>query len=428
MILSLYKSLTMCAAWPLERLLRQRIAKGKEDPERWVEKKAVITAPRPSGQLIWLHAASVGEAQSALSLIKKILQKQPNAHILVTSGTLTSAYMLVDRLPERAFHQFYPLDHPKWVARFLDHWRPDLVLWMESELWPNMLRAVKERNISAYLLNARMSQRTYHKWKRFSKSAEKVLAAFRMVLSQTVQDADYFTALTSKPVHISGNLKYSADDLPVRNIDFDAFKGAAGDRPCWVYASTHASEEVIAAHVHQSLKPKIANLLTIIVPRHPERREDIRVDLEPLNLTATFRGETKTLPDHETDLYVADTLGELGLFYRASQVAMIGRSLSDDGGGGHNPIEAAQLGCATLYGENMQNQEGICHDMEQARAALRLRDEAELTKTLEHLFSHPKDLEKLQEAGTDFTRKQADVLGFVWEKIESELTKVKDAA
>lgn len=409
-LLQAYQALAGVSAPLLQGLLRRRAGRGKEDPARLAERQGIAGRGRPDGALLWVHAASVGEAQSALILIAHLLQASPQAHILVTSGTVTSAALMQGRLPPRAFHQFYPLDHPAWVARFLDHWRPDLILWMESEIWPNMLSAIRDRRIPAALVNARLSSASFGKWMMVRPLARAVLSCFSLILCQTQKDAERFTLLGAAPVLVTGNLKYSARPLPADKTELQRLQMQLGTRPVWVYASSHAGEEALACRVHQQLKAALPDLLTILVPRHPHRRGDIMTICQSFQLSCLLRSTEKAPPEDDTDIYIVDTMGELGLFYRLSAAACIGRSFSDDGGGGHNPIEAAQLHCAVLYGPHVQFQQEIYDEMREAGAAQNLRNEAELGSTLYLLFTNPQELKDLQDRAHDFAKSRESVI------------------
>jgi 3-deoxy-D-manno-octulosonic-acid transferase len=391
-MLKLYKFITSLSAPILNLLLRLRLKRGKEDAARLHERQGNPTEPRPDNgnPLIWIHAASVGEAQSALILMSAITIQKPKTNFLMTSGTVTSAHIMAKRLPENALHQYIPLDHPKWVESFLDHWQPDLALWMESELWPNILQTIKHKEIPAMLVNARLSDKSFRGWKRLKTQTNILLKSFDLILTQTEQDKIRYGLLGGQQVITAGNLKQSASPLPHDKADLDLLRGVISTRPTWVYASTHDGEEELAARIHKKLKEKIPNLLTIIVPRHPERRGDIAEKLEVTNLDIVFRGEDKNLPALNTDIYIADTLGELGLFYRLSDIAMIGRSFSLDGGGGHNPIEAAQLNCAVLTGPNIQFQEELFEDLLKTDGAKQVMTEEALQDELLALFSDEK--------------------------------------
>ncbi len=419
----LYKAILSTIGAPLlKRILKKRIRAGKEDESRINERMGITEKERPHGKLIWLHAASVGEAQSALILIEALLLKYKDRHIMVTTGTKTSADLMSKRLPDRAFHQFYPLDHPSWTKKFLTHWKPDLVLWMESELWPNMLLEIKKQNIPAFLINARMSPRSLKRWRLLGSAARTMLSSFSAILCQTDTDKKSYETLGAKNVHVTDNLKYSASPLPCDKGAFDKLKNATKGRLLWLYASTHAGEEHLACALHKKLKKEFPTLLTIIVPRHPERRTEIKETCDKENIISRLRGEFRKLPDNNTDIYIADTLGELGLFYSLSPIAVIGRSFSDDGGGGHNPIEAALLNCATLHGPYVQNLAQIFDEMDKAGAALELKNTQDFEDTLRKLFNDRKMLCDLRNAGLSFASKKSGIVGKVMEHIDSPLS------
>ncbi len=417
LMLKFYRFLTDIGRPALVSLLTRRANKGKELPERLEERKGVPGRERPETALVWVHAASVGEAQSALILINELLKYNDKLHILVTTGTVTSAELMEKKLPERAFHQFYPLDNVEWVESFLNHWRPDLILWMESELWPNMLQAIKERNIPAALINAKLSDTSYRNWRFVKGAARTLLSSFSLILTQTEKDAGRFRALGAHNAISTDNLKYSARALPASDEALKSLTGSIGNRPTWLYASTHDGEEALACRIHQTLKNEFPELLTIIIPRHPERGEAVKNEIESYNLSVVLRGDTKRLPEYETDIYVADTLGELGLFYRAAPIACIGRSFSNDGGGGHNPIEAAQLNCAILHGSNVQNLQQIYDEIEDAEAAIQVNSEQELAAMIADFLSDERKLQKYQESGLKFAREKEAVIERVWEAL-----------
>jgi 3-deoxy-D-manno-octulosonic-acid transferase len=416
-MLLFYKTLTYISGPFLSLLLLWRCYNEKEDQARLNERKGQASHPRLNGELIWIHAASVGEAQSALILIKELSITDSKLNFLITSGTKTSAELMAKRLPQNAQHQYYPLDNPIWVRKFLNHWKPDLILWMESELWPNMLDAIKQRNITAFLVNARLSDRSSKRWSLFKASAKKILSTFTMILAQTNQDKDRFDALNALKTIVTDNLKYSASPLQYDQNDLRDLSKSINDRPIWVYASTHEGEEALAARIHSELKETYPNLLTIIVPRHPERRHDIQKTLNVMGLTTGLRGENKDLPCADTEIYIADTLGELGLFYRLASIAVIGRSFSNDGGGGHNPIEAAQLNCAITTGPNVQNQIQLFNEMFTAKAAMQVQTEQELINQLKLYLSDKGALDTAIKTAKNFAQSKDDIIHTVMDKI-----------
>lgn len=419
MMYSLYRTITRNSTPFLIRLLDKRCDNAKEDPARVDEKKGIPHLDRPSGPLVWVHAASVGEARAALILVHRLVASSPSVHVLVTTVTRTAAEIMARDLPERAFHQFCPLDHPDWAEAFLDHWSPDGVLWMESELWPNLLRGVKMRGIPAILVNARLSDKSFFFWRWARPLTREMLGAFSKILAQTPRDQARYEQLGGRGVSAPGNIKYSAAPLPFDKADLKNLRVATSGRPIWLFASTHAGEEEMACRVHQILKGKLPDLLTVIVPRHPERRGAILEDCSSYDLNIVLRGADKTLPQEEDDIYIADTLGELGLFYRLAPVACIGRSFSLDGGGGHNPIEAAQLGCAVLHGPNVQYLKDIFDDMDACGASLPMAHESQLTGWLLDLLSDVDKLTVLQEKGRAFCLMQAAVVDVIMGEIST---------
>jgi 3-deoxy-D-manno-octulosonic-acid transferase len=362
----LYRALTRPLAPLAVIYLKDRRRRGKEDWIRFGERQGVASQVRPQGPLIWIHAASVGEATAMLGLIERLLQSAPELEILVTTGTVASASLLERRLPALARHQFVPADLPQWTARFLDHWRPDLALWVESELWPNLVLATHARGIPMVLVNGRLSTRSYRRWRRWPGLIGPVLSAFNLCLAQDQDQAERFRKLGAREVTTVGDLKAAAEPLPFDRSELLRLRGWIGARPLWLAASTHAGEEEIAARVHRLLATNHPGLLTIIVPRHPVRGDAIGDMLTSLGLRVAQRslGEPVT---GETDVYLADTMGELGLFYNLAAIAFIGGSLVAKGG--HNPFEAARLDCALLHGPNMSNCAGMAAALAAAGAA-----------------------------------------------------------
>ena len=417
-MLAIYRSLMNFSSPFLKNMLHKRAKAGKEDPARLHERMGEASTPRPDAPLIWLHAASVGEAQSMLILINKLHDTYKKCRFLVTTGTKTSATLMARRLPSRAIHQYYPVDHPAWVTSFLDHWRPDAVIWMESELWPNMLMQIKQRNIPAVIANARLSPKSYTRWKKARKNAQKLISVFNPIMTQTDDDAAFFIKLGAEKDHVvtTGNLKYSAAPLPCDEQELAKLR-ALGERSLWVYASTHDGEEQIACRLQQQLRKTHPDLLTIIVPRHPERREQIIKTCEKFDLPHSLRTDRKTPPRQEDEIYIVDTLGEMGLFYELAPIACIGRSFSNDGGGGHNPIEAAQKHCAILHGPNIQNLQKIYDEMDSAGAAIKLRDEKDFETRLARLFGDEEGLIAMQNKAYRFVSEQSDVINVVMDRI-----------
>lgn len=413
----LYKK-TMTVGRPLiGAVLSRRVAQGKEDPARLDERCGIPSLPRPAGALMWVHVASVGEAQSMLPMVSLFLDQNPSAHVLITSVTRTAAELLAKRLPPRSFHQYLPVDRTKWVRRFLDHWKPDVVLWAESELWPVMVVELNKRHLPVALLNARMSPKSFRNWSRAKGMAEQILSSFTVILTQTEQDKNYYTALGGRSVVVTDNIKYCAEPLPCDAAELETLRQAIGGRPVWVYASTHAGEEELALDVHRQLEKSFPDLLSVIVPRHPERAAQLDSFFQENGASVDFRNQ-KPIPDSSTKLYVVDRLGELGLFYRLAQIACIGRSFSDDGGGGHNPLEAALLGCAVLHGPDIQNLQDIYDQMDRNGAAIPLAHKSDLPPALASLFSDLGRLATQRQKGYDFAQSKTHILKTIIEELE----------
>jgi 3-deoxy-D-manno-octulosonic-acid transferase len=381
---SLYAGITTLGGPLINLLLARRRARGREDHTRIGERRGHAGLPRPAGPLVWVHAASIGEALSVLRLIERLLKRYPALHVLVTTGTVTSARLLGDRLPERALHQFVPVDRLTWVNRFLDHWRPDAALWVESELWPNLVMETQARGIPMVLLNARMSARSFARWQRMPGFGARLMRGFSLVMAQNDAEAERLRVLGADPVTSPGNLKFAAGPLPHDERALRTFQSMAAGRQVWVASSTHEGEEEICAYAHRRVAPAVKGLLTVIVPRHPARGPSIAQKLRGQGFKVARR-EANEPVTAATDIYVADTLGELGLFYRASLVAFIGGSLIPHGG--QNLLEPARLGAAVLYGPHMENFRAIVDEMAAKGAAHEVADAEELVKALERLLT-----------------------------------------
>lgn len=330
--------------------LRRRAANGREVAERLAERRGIDATPRPAGPLLWMHAASVGETQSILPVLAELA---PRTMVLLTTGTVTSQELLRQRLPEmgldrRVLARFAPLDVPAWVQRFLTHWRPDAACFVESELWPNQLAACHAAGIPLMLINARMSDRSYARWRRAPSIARRLLGSFNRVQARGEQDATRLRALGAGHVECRGDLKFAADPLPVDSAELERLRALLGDRPRWLAASTHPGEEALIAEVHRMVAADHPGLLTIVAPRHPQRGPALAVELRAPRRAG---GEG---PPPGCGLWIADTVAEMGLWYRLAPIAFVGRSLIAPGGG-QNPLEPARLGCAVAAGPHMGN-------------------------------------------------------------------------
>ena len=377
--LQLYGLATSLAEPVSSLVLAARARAGKEDSARLQERLGRSKAERPQGPLVWLHGVSVGEGLSLLPLVERLARERPDLVILVTSGTRTSAELLARRLPWNVIHQYAPIDGPRAAARFLQHWRPQLGVFAESELWPNLLRAARARGTRLALIGARVSSGSVRGWRSFPGSAQAMLRLFDLIWAQDGRTRDW---IEGHGVPVSGefDLKRLADPLPVDEVMLESLRAAAGKRQVVVAASTHAGEEVMIASTIVRLTP--APLL-VIVPRHPDRGREIASSFAEAGWRIGRRSVGEPL-DADMDLYVADTLGELGLFYRLADVAVIGGSLLP-GLSGHNPLEAARLGRPLITGPHVEAFAEIYAELLAARAVLIAKDPSELETALKAL-------------------------------------------
>ena len=379
-----YRGLTRVLSPLIPTYLRRRVKRGKEDPQRMGERLGTPGLTRPEGPLVWLHAASVGESLSILSLIDRILDARPGLTLLVTSGTVTSARLLEKRLPARALHQFVPVDTPRAVTGFLDHWQPDAAVLVESELWPNLITLTKARGIPLALINARMSASSVRGWRWWTGAARAITGSFDLVLAQDETAATRLKLLGAAGAKSVGNLKADAAPPPASDELLAGITGLVAGRPAWIAASTHPGEERLIAEAHQLLKRAIPDLLTIIVPRHPERGGEVMRLLADMQLAAAQRSR-KDKVTGTTDIYLADTLGELGGFFRLLTIVFMGGSLVRVGG--HNPIDPALLGAAILTGPHVHNFEDIYSAFDAADASETVTGAASLAGAVGRLMA-----------------------------------------
>jgi 3-deoxy-D-manno-octulosonic-acid transferase len=364
-------------------LLYWRRRQGREDGTRLGERQGWPSRQRPKGHLIWVHGASIGETLSLLPVVERLTQR--GLAVLVTSGTRTSASLIARRLPPGAVHQFMPLDVPRYVRRFLDHWRPDLALMVESEIWPNTIMALDERNIPLVLVNGRMSDRSFQRWQKLPGIIKGLLERFALCLAQTQEDAERLARLGAPRVVMTGNLKFDAAPPPADPRMVAHLSGLIAGRPVWLAASTHPGEESAIIAVHRALAKRHPHLLTIIAPRHPHRGPEVAAIAEQAGLRAGRRSQGMH-PDRATDVYVVDTVGEMGLFYRLSPIVLMGGTLAPIGG--HNPIEPAKLGSAILHGPHVHTAAEIYAAIDQARGALMVKDSATLARAVSELLGN----------------------------------------
>ncbi len=382
--LAAYRRLSAVAMPLAGPLIARRLKQGKEDPERIAERRGVASAARPPGPLIWIHGASVGEVLAAAGLIERL--RAMNIRILLTSGTVTSAAIVARRFPPDVIHQYVPFDSPRFVSAFLDHWKPGLALFIESDIWPNLILSSAERRIPMVIINGRMSPRSFPRWQKLRGTISALLECFDLCLAQSERDGERFAVLGCPNVVMSGNLKLDVEGPPADVKKLERLKEATQRRLVFVAASTHPGEDEVILDAYRRLAPRIPQLLSVIVPRHPNRGGAIARMLTAAGMQVALRSQDE-LPGRGTDIYVADTMGELGLFYRIAPVVFMGGSLVAHGG--QNPIEAIKLGAAILHGPHVFNFDDIYDALDQAGGALRAETGEDFVKSLGHLLVNP---------------------------------------
>lgn len=394
-------------------LLKLRARRGKEDQTRTPERFGIASRVRPPGQLAWIHAASVGESMAVLPLINGLRAARPDLSVLLTTGTVTSAELVAARLSSGCIHQYVPLDAPQFTSRMLDHWQPDLGVLVESEIWPNLILQATGRGIPLALVNARMSKRSFRRWRAQGGLSRALFGRFAAVLAQSREYGDHLAALGAPKVKVIGNLKFDAPPLPVDTKMLSQYRIALGQRPVFLAASTHGDEERIIADAHSILRTSFPDLVTIIVPRHPERGAEIAEMLAASGFEVSLRSRTPGLPvgndGQRSGIIIADTLGELGIWFALSPIAFIGKSLSKEGGG-HNPIEGIRLGSLILSGPSISNFDTVYRALVAAEGVALVRTSAEIAAAFERLSRDQSAADRMRSAATQVCEKLTGAL------------------
>ena len=407
MTLRFYRGLSSAMVPLAPALIKRRLKLGKEDPERIGERRGISRDVRPHGPLVWIHGASVGEVLASAALIERL--RALNIRILLTSGTVTSAAIVAKRFPPDIIHQYVPYDSPRYVARFLDHWQPSLALFIESDLWPNLILQSAARRLPMVLINGRMSHRSFPRWRRVHGTISVLLEKFDVCLAQSQTDAERFAALGCRNVIATGNLKLDVPAPPADPNRLERLMSLTRGRPIIVAASTHPGEEEILIETHKTLAGFFPQLLTVIVPRHPDRGPPIWRLVEAARLKVSLRSRDE-LPVAATDIYVADTMGELGLFYRLAGIVFMGGSLVPHGG--QNPIEAIKLGASIAHGPHVFNFTDVYHALDASGGARKAETPEALAKQLGQLLAEPAAREAMGAA----SRRVVDELGGALER------------
>ena len=407
----------MATPW-LRGHLRRRARRGKEERHRRPERFGRASVPRPSGPLAWVHAASVGETHAVMAVAEHLVER--GIAVVFTTGTVTAAAIVGERLGHRVTHQYAPLDIAPGIRRFLDHWMPDLVVIAESEVWPTTLLALSDRRVPCVLVNARMSEASHRRWRRMGARfglSEALFARFAHVAARGAEDAARFEDLGAAPVTVTGDLKAETLAPRVPPALKNRYRAMIGHRPVWAAVSTHAGEEEIAGRVHLALRAHQPDLLTVVVPRHPERGEDVTRKLKSLGLRVARRSTDDTITD-ATDVLVGDTIGEMGLYLRLARIAFVGRSMATGLGaatGGQNPLEPAMLGLPVLHGPNVENFRDAYAALDAGGGATAVAGEAELTAAVRAALADP-------EAAIEAGRKAEATVGGMRGPLRATLT------
>lgn len=400
---SIYQSLWYITSPFIPIYLKDRANHHKELPARLSERYGISTKERPNGPLIWIHGASVGEALSAIAVVENFLAEDPTLTILFTTGTVTSAALLEKRIDmQRVIHQFIPLDHPKWVRRFYDHWRPDAIIWLESEIWPSLLTEAKKRSTPVCLLNGRMSLKSFKLWSWFQSLAIDVISVFDLCLVQSNHDLERFSTLGAKNLFLLENLKYGSAKPYVNLQEKNRFETLFSGKKLCLFASSHEGEEEQFFKIYADLKSQYSNLLFILAPRHPSRREEIERLADSFQLKTLRHSESSDYTVESVngaDIYLVDTIGDLGLFYELSPYCVIGGSFIP--WGGHNPIEPAQCSSVIFMGPHYGNFLQICADFKDENAMIFVNDINELRKDLNVVFKDTEMASEYQERATE---------------------------
>ena len=388
------------------RKIEARLKAGKEDPNRINERRGQTPNIRPEGEVIWFHAASVGESIALLGLIENIVEERPLINILITTGTTASANLINTRLPKKTIHQYVPFDIGEFVRGFLDHWKPNLAVFTESELWPCLITTTHAREIPLILINARISRKSFSKWKWVKGLFSSILSKFSIILCQDENTAKFIRKLSKSKIDpkVVGSLKESAPPLPFNEEDRAVISNQIGSRPIWLAASTHEREELMMAEAHEHARRFSRRLLLIIVPRHPNRGKKICSDLRNLGWQVSLRSGGEEINNY-TEIYIADTFGEMGLWYRISSISFLGGSMTEVGG--HNPFEPATLGSAILHGPHVWSAAEAYEELGKVKASLQIKNPEELSQAIVDLLN-PDTNASMAKSAWELSSKEAE--------------------
>ncbi len=369
-----------------------RLIKKKEDPNRFKEKFCFFSKSRIPGKIIWFHGASVGEIQSILPLLEKFEKNRDIKTILVTSNTLSSSKILNKLKFKKVIHQFFPIDTNWHTNRFLNYWKPSAAFFIDSEIWPNMFLNLNKKEIPITLLNGRITKKSFLRWSFFSNFSKNIFSKIKLCFSSSHESKNYLIELGAKNIKFVGNLKFSQFENEKTQIHKE-LKNYLKSRKIWCASSTHKSEETFCGIIHKELKKKYKNLTTIIIPRHIERAEDIRNDLENMKLIIHTYSSNKKIPKN-TDIYIVDAYGKTKSFYKICKNVFLGGSLINHGG--QNPLEATRYGCNILHGPNIDNFKEIYNFLKSNKISEEINNQKEMLNSLNKLFTNKTKSKKIQ--------------------------------
>ena len=369
-----------------------RLIKKKEDPKRFLEKFCFFSKKRAHGKVIWFHGASVGELQSIIPLLERLEKKNNIRQILITSNTVSSSKIIRNFKSKKVIHQFFPIDTNFHSKKFINYWNPSLVFFIDSEIWPNMIYNLNERKISVNLINARITKKSFKRWKLFPNFSKKIFEKFDLCLSSSKESQSYCKKLGLKSPKFFGNLKFSQSENENVSLKKDIQKFLK-KRIVWCASSTHETEEKLCGNIHNELKKSYKNLLTIIIPRHINRAQYIKNELENINLKVHSHNSEKKI-NKETDIYLVDVYGLTKSFFNISKNIFLGGSIINHGG--QNPLEATRYGCNVIHGPHVSNFKEIYNFLKKNKISYKISNQPEMLKVLKNLFSKNDRSKKVQ--------------------------------
>ena len=360
-----------------------RLIKKKEDKIRFKEKFCFFSKKRGNGKLLWFHGSSVGEILSIIPLIEKLEKKSSVNKILITSSTLSSSKVLSKFKLKKTVHQFFPIDSNYLTKKFLDYWKPSIAIFIESEIWPNMLLNAKKQSVPLVLLNARITKKSYNKWKIIPSMSKILFKNFDICLSQNNETKKYLESLGAKKIKLLGNLKFSESKNDKNYVFDNKLKKIFKSKKIWCAASTHNTEEKICAIAHKKLKKKYSNILTVIIPRHIQRTNDIINEIKNMDLKVQARSSNNKI-NKDTEIYIVDTYGETKSFFKICKTVFLGGSIISHGG--QNPLEPARFGCKVIHGPNVQNFSEVYKLLDENNLSSRFKNANQLVKLVNQSF------------------------------------------